>query len=172
MQIRNATKPDLIQVHRIYDQGYDEAEEDPNFGDYLRLTRPGTKRKNNWIKEMHSDMKNGNALFFVAEENNTIVGFCFVKKKDIPDSELSHVGVMGIRILKEFRGRGLGTTLVSRVLKESKGKFEIIEVYIMSINKASKALFKKFGFKRWGIAPGYIKRGRRYIDLEYMYLSM
>jgi ribosomal protein S18 acetylase RimI-like enzyme len=96
---------------------------------------------------MLSDMKNGNVLFFVAEEKGEVVGFCFVKKRDIPDSELSHVGVLAIRILKEFRGKGLGTKLVSRALKESKGQFEIVEVYIMSINKASKALFKNLALE-------------------------
>jgi RimJ/RimL family protein N-acetyltransferase len=172
MRIRNAKRADLTQVHEIYLQGYAEAKENPNFGDYLRLTKPDAKRKNNWIKEMRSDMKTGNIIFLVAEENNAIIGFCFVKKKDVPDSELSHVGVLAIRILKKFRGQGLGTKLVSRTLKESKGKFEIIEVYIMSINKASKALFKKLGFKIWGVAPGYVKRGKRYIDLKYMYLKL
>lgn len=46
MQIRNATKSDILGVHSIYLKGYDEADKDPNFGDYLRLTRPDTKRKN------------------------------------------------------------------------------------------------------------------------------
>ena len=172
MQIRNATKSDFVQIHKIYDQGYDEAKENHDFGDYLRLTRPDTKRKRNWTKEMQSDIKKGNVLFFVAEENNSIVGFCYVKKKDIPDSELSHVGVLGIRILKEFRRQGLGTKLISKALNESKGKFEIIEAYIMSINRASKSIFKKFGFRIWGTAPGYVKRGNRYIDMEYMYLKL
>jgi RimJ/RimL family protein N-acetyltransferase len=172
MQIRNATRSDLVRVHNIYDQGYTEAEENPNFGDYLRLTKPGAKRKNKWTKEIYSDIKKGNVIFFVAEENNALVGFCYVKKRDIPDSEISHVGILGIRILKEFRRHGIGSKLVSRALKESKHKFEIIEVYIMSINKASKAIFTKFGFRTWGIAPGFVKRGNRYIDLEYMYLKL
>ncbi|MCL5675368.1 MAG: hypothetical protein M1611_02025 [Candidatus Marsarchaeota archaeon] len=35
----------------------------------------------------------------------------------------------------------------------------------------AKRLYRKFGFRTWGIAPDYIKRGK-YMDLEYMYLKL
>jgi len=57
-------------------------------------------------------------------------------------------------------------------LTESSGRFDTIEVGIMSINRASKSLFKKFGFRRWGVAPGYVKRGKIYMDMEYRYLKL
>lgn len=172
MQIRRAEKSDFADIHKIYDQGYDEAEVDPNFGDYLRLTRPDANRKNRWTIEMLSDIKKRNVIFFVAEENGSVVGFCYAKKRDIPDSEMSHVCVLGIRVLKEYRGQGIGTKLVGRVLKECKGRFEIAEVFIIDINKASKSLFRKFRFKACGVAPGFVKRGDRYMNLEYMYLNL
>lgn len=172
MEIRNAKKTDLKYIAEIYDQAYDEVASNPNFGDYLRLKRPGAKRIKEWAKNLYSEIRRGNVLFFVAEQDNAVVGFCFVKKKDIPDSEISHVGILGIRITKEFRGRGLGEKLVKRALTESSGRFDTIEVGIMSINRASKSLFKKFGFRRWGVAPGYVKRGKIYMDMEYRYLKL
>lgn len=172
MHIRNPSRSDLKYVASIYDEAYDEVKEDPNFGDYLRLKRPKLTNLKDWQDSLYSDIKKDNVKFLVAEDNGKIVGFCFARKKDIPDSEISHVGIVGIRIARGYRGKGLGTQLVGKILKESKGKFEVLEVETMSINKASKALFKRFGFKTWGTAPRYVKRGTRYLDLEYMYLDL
>ena len=172
INIRYAKRADLRSIADIYDQAYDEVLSNPDFGDYLRLKRPDQKRIKKWAKGLYSEIRNGNVLFFVAEHGNKIVGFCFVKKKDIPDSEISHVGVLGIRIIADFRGKGFGKLLVKHALEESRGKFDIVEVEIVDINSASKSLFMKLGFKTWGVAPRYIKRGGRYIDLEYMYLKL
>lgn len=167
MHIRGARRSDIIGIAKIYDNGYDEVVVNPSFGDTLRLKRPGSARIRKWGRDLYLNMQKGHVLFFVAEENGKAVGFCFVRKKDIPDSEMSHVGVLGIRILPDFRGKGLGTRMVRRALAASRGRFDVIEVSIMSINRASKALFRKFGFRRWGVAPGYVKRGTRRIDMEY-----
>jgi len=172
MLIRNAKRSDLRHIAEIYDNAYDEIKYNQDFGDYLRLKRPKMDNIQKWERNVYNDILNKNAIFLVALENEQVVGFCFVRKKDIPDSEISHVGILGIRIIKEFRKKGLGTKLVSRILKESKGKFEIIEVEVMAVNKTSKALFNKFNFKKWGTAPRYVKRGKKYIDLEYMYLKL
>lgn len=172
MEINDAKRSDMLGIAGIYDQAYDEIVYNPDFGDYIRLKRPDPKRIKQWEKDLYPQIKNGNIIFIVAKEGPKVVGFCFVRKKDIPDSEISHIGTLGIRISEGYRGKGLGTQLVRRALVRSRGKFEIIEVGIMHINTASKALFKKFGFKRWGIAPGYVKRGKRYIDLEHLYLRL
>ena len=171
MLIGPASKSDLYDVWYIYDSAYDELAENPDFGDYLRLKRPSRKNIGKWATGAYEGIKSGNILFFVAKEGGKVLGFCFVGKKDVPDSELSHVGVLGIRIRKEFRNRGLGTKLVKYALERGRSKFDLIEIQVMAINKASKALFKGLGFKTWGVAPGYVKRGKRRINLEHMYLK-
>ena len=172
MLIRKVKFSDFKQIVALSDQGWEEVKDNPDFGDYFSLKKPDNRRKAKWSKEMYRQVTLGNILFYVAQEESTIVGVCFVAKKDIPDSEMSHVGVLAIRVAKDWRNRGIGTTLLEYTIRKSKGKFEILEVFPFVLNRGSKKLYKKFGFKRWGVAPRYIKRGGRYIDLEYMYLKL
>ena len=173
MQIRHLQNKDSKGLLALLDQSYDEVKANPDLGEALRLKRPSRRRALEWFRYLYNDsIRKGDCIYYVAVENGRIVGLCYAMKNDAPDSERSHVGTLGIRIAPGWRLKGLGTKLVKEVLKESRGKFDIVDVDIMSINKGSEALFKKLGFKRWGMAPGHVKRGKRYIDLEYMYLKL
>jgi RimJ/RimL family protein N-acetyltransferase len=172
MRLRTAKFGDFASVLKIYDEGYEEVKRDPNFGDYLRLTKPDLKRKRDWTAATYKKVMNRHMVFCVAEERGEIVGFCYVEKKDLPDSEMSHVGVLAIRVARGWRGRGIGTKLLAYTLKRCRRRFEIIELWPFATNEGAKRLYARFGFKRWGTAQGYIKRGKRYIDLEYMSLRL
>jgi L-amino acid N-acyltransferase YncA len=163
---------DLLQVANIYEQAYDELINTKNFGDVVRLEKPDSARIHEWSKDLYNKIKNKDIIFNLAKEKNKIIGFCFVRKKDIPDSEISHIGVVGLRISKNWRNKGIGKKLLSYTINESKDKFEILEASIFTTNKISYNMFKKFGFVVWGIAPKYVKRGKRYIDLKYMSLEL
>ncbi|MDE1861233.1 MAG: GNAT family N-acetyltransferase [Candidatus Micrarchaeota archaeon] len=172
MHIRKVKQSDFDQILEISDQGYEEARLNPDFGDYVKLKKPDKRRKAEWTAYMLKHIGARDMLFYVAEDKGVIIGYCFVMKKDIPDSEMSHVGVLAIRVAKDWRGRGVGTKLLGYAIKDSRKKFEIIEIFPFATNERSKRLYRRFGFKTWGLAPGYIKRGERYIDLEYMYLRI
>lgn len=172
MTIREVKQSDFEDLSKLHDEGYDELDMNPNFGDYLRLSRPSYDDKANWFSNMYRQFLNGDILYFVAEERGKVIGFCFVIKLGIPDSEISHAGELGIRVSKDFRRKGIGTELVKYVLEKCKGKFDIIEVGVMDINETSKKLFRNFNFKTWGIAPGFVKRNGRYIDVEHMCLKL
>ncbi len=172
MQIRELRRADFEGVRRLYDYAHKEIICNPDYGDYVRLKKPTRKERieqfDRWLKEKNG----GDLLFYVAEDKGRIIGFCFVRKTSIPDSELSHVGILGARVAKELRGRGIGQKLIRYALERSRKRFEIIEIEILGINAKSKHIFSKFGFRTWGIAPGFVKRGNRYIDLEHMYLKL
>jgi ribosomal protein S18 acetylase RimI-like enzyme len=168
MIIRLLRKQDLKQVFGLYMEGYEER----NFTDVNRLKKPSPKTIPRWSKRILEDIKNKHLIFLVAAEGEKIMGFCFVKKKDIPDSELSHVGVLGVRVNRQMRGRGIGGALIKEAVRRSRSKFEIIELEVMSINKAGIHLYNKYGFKRWGVMPNAVKRGDKYIDMEHMYLRL
>lgn len=172
MIIRKLRDGDFEGMRQLYDYAHTEVKEDPAYGDWVKLKKPSRKDRlvqfGTWLKEI----TRGNMLFYVAEDKGRIVGFCFIKKIVIPDSELSHVGELGVRVAKEFRGNGIGKRLVEHALRMSKDKFEIVDVEILGINKVSKHLFKTMGFKTWGIAPGFVKRKHNYIDIEHMCIKM
>ncbi len=169
MAIRNAKAADLAEIAEIYDQAYDEVKDDPNFGDFLRLKRPDSKRMSLWRKRMAGELKSRSLIYIVAEERGRVVGFCFVKQRENIPSEISHVCDLGIRVSKKWRGKGIGKALMKKIIQKARGRFEIINLFVFSNNMHAKNLYRKFGFKRWGIAPHYVKRGKRYFDAEYMY---
>lgn len=76
--------------------------------------------------------------FFVAEENNKIVGCCSLEKYSLKLAE-----IRSLVVLKEFRNKGIGTKLIKRCIKEAK----VADIYeILSITDKI-IFFKKFGFR-------------------------
>ncbi len=172
MVVRPAKRSDFDRVAGIYRAGYGEVKDNPNFGDYLRLKKPTHSTEEKWKKNIYNDIKNGDFVYLVAEERGKILGFCYASKKDVPDSEMSHIGSVGIRVVKNYRGKGIGTQLLKKLIEKCKGKFDILEINVLRNNKKAIKLYKKFNFKTWGIAPNYVKRGKRYIDMEYLCLKL
>lgn len=172
MIVRNLKSKDFGDILQIYDEAYDEVLEDPNYGDVLRVKRPTAEAGRKWAKRTYENVMNGDILFSVAEHNKKVVGFCLIRKREIPDMETSHVGVLAIKVRRSMRGHGIGTKLISHALKRANGKFEIVELNVMGINKRAIKLYKRFGFKQWGVAPGFVKRGKRRIDLVYMHKKL
>ncbi len=172
IKIRDAKPSDSKFVSYLISSDRKDSEKNPNFGDYLFIKRLSGSQLSERFRSRYKDYSSGNAVFKVAECEGKVIGYCFVRKKDIPDSELSHVGVLSIRVGSKFRRKGVGTMLVRDSLKECKSHFEIIELNFLAINSIARRLYRKFGFKKWGIGPDFVKRGGRYIDMEYMYLQL
>ena len=171
LKIRAATKRDFNSVLGISRSMYLEVLLNPNFGDYVFLKRPSYQRMLKWFNTLLSDVRKGNALYYVAELDGKVVGYCFVRR-EVPGSELSHVGVFSILVGKDYRNRGIGKRLLDQAIKGSRGRFEILHLRVFKPNKIAKALYKSRGFKSFGIAPRFIKRKNRYFDREYMYLPL
>ena len=171
MIVRKVRRSDFPSIINIYKDAYNEVRTNSEFGDYVRLHKPSDSYFKKWAINTYKEVRTGNAICVVAEKNKKVVGSCYVIKRDLPDSEVSHVGVLRIVVGRGWRGKGIGTSLLDRAIRESRNKFDIIELYTLAFNKA-KALYRGFGFRTWGVAPGYVKRGKRYIDLEYMYLKL
>ena len=145
---------------------------DPDFGDHVPLTRMTRKQQKEWFSEIFKEIKEKRAIFVVAEQNGSIVGYCYVRPLGGSPSELSHVGILGIRVKKGIRGTGIGTKMMEKVLTESKKVFDVIELAVLSANEPAKGLYRRFGFKTWGIAPMELKRRGKYLKRDHMYLKL
>ncbi len=172
MKVRTLLPSDRAGLLRLLDQSYDEVKRNPGLGESLRLERPKMSGQVKWFDEIRKLVRSGDAVFYVAEEKGDVIGFCSVVKKDIPESEMSHIGVLGVRVAEGWRGRGIGSKLMKQVLDKCKGKFEIVELFVFKPNEDAQRLYERFGFKAWGVAPRYIKRGKKYLDTVYMYLNL
>jgi ribosomal protein S18 acetylase RimI-like enzyme len=171
IKIRKAKKDDFVDILRLNRNIYKETRADPDFGDSVFLKRPSRARMVRWFNELLSEANNVNAIYLVAELDGKVVGHCFVKRER-PGSELSHVGVLSMLVDRDYRGIGVGGRLLREMIKSSRKKFETIYLRVFSSNVRAKGLYKKMGFRSFGIGPRFVKRGRKYFDMEYMYLRL
>jgi L-amino acid N-acyltransferase YncA len=171
IKIRKATIKDFEAVRRLGRNFYKEAASNPDFGDYVFFKRPPRSSTLKWFTKLLSDVRKGNAISLMADADGQIAGHCFVRRV-VPGSELSHVGELTILVDSGYRGKGIGGRLLDSIIKQSKGKFEMLRVGVFATNKIAKNLYKSRGFKRFGIEPRAVKRGKRYIDMEYYCLKL
>lgn len=104
-----------------------------------------------------------NGPVYYAIQGDQVVGWCDVFPMTNPRH--AHRGGLGMGLLPEFRGKGLGGKLLKSVLDHSK-KFglEKIELNVYTSNEPAIALYKKFGFEQEGLIRKYRKLDEKYFD--------
>lgn len=86
---------------------------------------------------------------YYAIEDGQVIGWCDI----IPKSHegLTHVGVLGMGILCEYRGKGLGTQLMTHAIEHAKlNGIEKVELDVYESNSAAIGLYEKLGFTTEG----------------------
>ncbi len=107
---------------------------------------------------------------WVAEADGKVVGWCDV----IPGrAGRSHVGTLGMGVLREYRGRRIGVSLLEAVIADSRriglGK---IELSVHATNLVAIALYRKLGFVEEGVRrQGWLVNGT-YEDIVLMALDL
>jgi ribosomal protein S18 acetylase RimI-like enzyme len=83
---------------------------------------------------------------FVAVSAGEVVGWCDVTPKERPIH--AHVGVLGMGLLPQFRGQGIGTELIRRSLAAARAfGFHRVELTVRENNTGAIGLYKKVGFE-------------------------
>jgi RimJ/RimL family protein N-acetyltransferase len=94
----------------------------------------------------------------VAISKGKIVGWCDITSLHRP--AFTHSGVLGIGVVAEYRGFGIGQALMSAALMKAK---EIgltrVELTVREKNKSAIALYKKFGFEIEGLHRNAVRIG-------------
>lgn len=105
--------------------------------------------------------RNGPVYYAVDEEK--VVGWCDVFPNDNP--RMAHRGTLGMGLLANYRGRGLGAQLLSSVLNHSKQYgLEKVELNVYATNLPAVALYERYGFEREGLIRQYRKLDGEYFD--------
>lgn len=86
---------------------------------------------------------------------------------------LSHRAGLGVTVLKEAWGRGIGSALMERLIAHAREHdIEIIELQVRRDNARAIRLYEKFGFVKIGRYPGYMKVDGKLIDCDLMNLYL
>jgi RimJ/RimL family protein N-acetyltransferase len=81
----------------------------------------------------------------------------------------SHVGWLGIAILKDGRSIGLGTAMMYSMMRLSKqAGLKILILDVFATNTIARRLYEKVGFVEVGKIPKAINRDGKFIDLVRM----
>ena len=127
---------------------------------YLEMVEPPPFEK---VTGFQSNLISKNGPVYYAVHNDRVVGWCDVFPFENPRQ--SHRGGLGMGLLKEFRGKGIGSQLLSTVLDHAK-KFglEKVELSVYTTNTPAIALYKRFGFEEEGLIKKYRKLDGQYFD--------
>ena len=106
---------------------------------------------------------------FVALNEEKIIGWCDITSLGRPIFD--HVGSLGIGVLADYRGQGIGEALIRAALQRAKIKgLTRIELTVFENNKPAIALYKKLGFVEEGIHKNKSRIDGRYEDHIFMAL--
>jgi len=87
-----------------------------------------------------------NELFIVAEVDGKIVGTLGARGNDM--FRTSHICSFGIGVLKEYWRKGVGSSLLTTMLKWAEEKnIKRIELKVVSENDSALRLYRRFGFE-------------------------
>lgn len=83
-----------------------------------------------------------------------------------------HSGELGMAVLKEFHGTGVGHSLLEHCLNESK-RFEFInlKLRVRTFNTSAIRLYERMGFEKVGLIKSAAKLPRGFVD-EFLYQKL
>jgi ribosomal protein S18 acetylase RimI-like enzyme len=162
---------DLVDVYyRLYDE---RAAGNLDLGIPLFPKQPDRASEVDWFTGMYKRILSGDTVARVAEADGKAVGGCFVTRTvGTAGHEAGHVGVLGILVREEYRGRGAGTALLAGTIEACRGVFDLVKLTVFSVNTRAAELYRRFGFVTVGRVPAAIHRGDRYLDEEVMILDL
>jgi len=130
-------------------------------------------------QSFEEEQKYLDGLLTKISKNNAVVLLAFSGNKLIANSQIDmkdktekHIGVFGISVAKENRGKGIGKILMENVLKEAEKNISELKIIILSVyanNSLAQNMYKKFGFSEYGRLPKGICRKGDYEDEILLY---
>lgn len=167
VEIREASLQDTENLLATIKEYIEESEFIPYTAGEFNLTiEEGWK----WIQ---SFLNSENSILLVAVYEGRIIGNLDVtaSRRDM----LSHTAVIGVGILKEWRGIGLGAVLFETAIDYIKQNtsLKVLWLQVMSANEAGSKLYRSFGFEEVGRVKDFIRLpDGRYTDDIRMTLNL
>ena len=83
-----------------------------------------------------------------------------------------HVGILGISLAADVRGRGLGGRLLGAILREAERHIDGLRLFQLDVfgtNDVARRLYRRHGFIDYARLPGGIRHADHWVDLVSMY---
>jgi RimJ/RimL family protein N-acetyltransferase len=171
--IRELRWTDFDPLREMYLLLYEERETFPDIGIHLFEERPSYADEVKWFSALYQRVLSGDAIVRVAEVDGAVVGNCVVGREGpSPTSEVGHLGVLGILVHRDHRGRGVGDALLRATLAACRGTFDLVYLNVLTVNPRARALYERHGFVLIGVFPAAFRRRGRYLDDQTMVLDL
>jgi len=146
LEIRNFAEHDVEGFHACLDAVARERR-------YLSILRaPSIERTRIWLTKGIEDKD----IRLILLHNSRIIGWCDIEGND--HEGFSHSGKLGIGLLREYRGLGLGSKLLNKTLITAIERgLERVELDVYASNHNAINLYKNFNFK----VEGQKRRARK-----------
>ncbi|MFA5730016.1 MAG: GNAT family protein [Candidatus Paceibacterota bacterium] len=126
------------------------------------------KEERKYLKQILKEKEKGTRVDLILDINGKVCGSARISLID--KETKGHVGELGISLIKEIRGRGLGEKLLRKIIEKARKelKIKIITLYAYSKNKVAINLYKKVGFKKLGTIKNGINHYGKYVNNDMM----
>lgn len=127
---------------------------------YIEMLEPPPLEK---VIGFQTELIQKNGPVFYAVDGEKVIGWCDVFPFSNPRQ--AHRGGLGMGLLANYRGQGLGSLLLNKTLEKAKEfGLEKVELNVYTTNTNAIALYKKVGFIEEGLIKNYRKLDGRYFD--------
>lgn len=108
-----------------------------------------------------------NAPVYYAVKEGQVIGWADLWQETNPRQ--SHRASLGMGVLSEYRGLGVGSQLLSHLLAHAQRfGLEKVELQVYTSNLPAIALYRKFNFEDEGVVRKYRKLDGQYFDCLFM----
>lgn len=166
LKIRQANIEDAEEIRSVVKEYVEESEHIPYEDNEFN---PSLEDEKKWIQSFDAP----NSLLLLAEINEKVIGNISIN--GMSRKMMNHTACIGIGMLKEYRGLGIGSKLFESALRWAKENelVEILWLETYSTNKAGMNLYKKYGFTEIGRHPDFVKvSATEYVDNVIMTLKI
>jgi ribosomal protein S18 acetylase RimI-like enzyme len=110
-------------------------------------------------------------MFFVATVNDEVVGWVHLHAPEL--DKLSHTAELTVGVVEEYRGRGLGSHLLSRGLEwAGKNSYEKVYQSVPATNDAAVEFLEEHGWKTEAVREDHYKINGDYVDERMMAVGL
>jgi len=129
------------------------------------------KEEKQYFKDLFKKIKQKRAVKIAVFSGKKYLGSCDIEKQG---KRQGHIGLFGIALSKECRGRGIGFRLAQETIELAKKRLGLKQIVLSCFanNRIGISFYKKLGFIQCGCHPRAVFYKGKYIDTIRFYKDL